>query len=242
MSSGSRSLRRPRCRPRCRSDDRIVILLSRLKYEIIVWMTANFLDVWIINRRHRQLFALGETRSPLQDRRHGRARARGHGTALVDRQLPGAAADRKHWICLVPRRPDRRVVRVPAGRLGSLVRRPLCVQVLALGRIRDPRIDDPGIHGVRRDRHRSPEDAAGGDLLAGPQAAAHPTGARRVRASTFASRPASRSRRTMAITSVPSTAGTAVSSPRAPAVRAGTPSTTCSRACPRARSDALPTT
>ena len=45
-----------------------------------------------------------------------------------------------------------------------------------------------------------------------------------------------------AATSGHPTAGGATSSPKAPAGRAGTPSTTCSPDCPRARLDALPIT
>ena len=126
----------------------VLILVSRLKYDII-WMTANFLDLMIIN---------GDTISfllavkPDLDRKVLLALAliaSGAGAALVDRQSSRAAANGGDGIpacaaALVGIGAGDR-----AGGLGHVRRRRLRVQILALGRCRQLRPDDPRIYGFR---------------------------------------------------------------------------------------------
>ena len=72
----------------------VLILLSRLKYDMI-WMTANFFDVWIVNAD--TISFLFSVRPDLSSKIVGAVALMlvGAGAALVDRQLPGAAADRR---------------------------------------------------------------------------------------------------------------------------------------------------
>ena len=205
-------------------------------------MTANFLDLMIINADtisfllavkpdllREAVLALVLIIPALAllwriDSFRMRPRTRGDGISRVLRRAPRHRAGGR------------------AGGLGDVRRQQLCVQVLALGRCRDLRPDDPRIPGIRGDAHRAAEDAPGGHLHAERKAAAHHSGARRVEL-----RHPGRARRQGSAglrrpLPVVRRQGGATSSPKAPAGRAGTPSTTCSPACPRARLAASPIT
>ena len=80
----------------------------------------------------------------------------------------------------MPRRDRGHIVRAAARGLGDLPERQLRLQIRALRRGGALRADDARVYGIGRGRDRPAETAAGGDLRAGPEAAAHHHGARRI--------------------------------------------------------------
>ena len=129
----------------------VLILVSRLKYDII-WMTANFLDVLIVNAD--TILSAVDAAGP------------------AHRRSPRARLDRcPRWRCFggstifacgcVPQQPDLSCASsassawpgVLRAGMGSVLRRQLCVQILPLGRAATlSDAGDPRLHGFRGSR------------------------------------------------------------------------------------------
>ena len=219
----------------------MIMLVSQLKYDI-VWMTANFLDVWIINAD--SIHYLLSIKPDL------------YRDVLIAGAVFLLVIGLFWWIDHLPRPAQR-----GARRIGRVFRRRQ--QCFA-------RIPDAGVGGIRR--HLPCLEVRPSGIVAVSEVMQHgyfdsgPSLIERLKTvPTATCTPAGKpphiilihdelsfdirvapgvqaSRRTMASISSRSTASRATSSPRAPAVRAGSPNTTCCPGCRRARSGALPIT
>ena len=133
-----------------------VIWVSRFKHQVL-WMTANFMDLMIIDRRDRGV--------PLDDiaggsghrARHGRRRDPGPGAALAYRSLARPAADRGGECRRLLRRAGGGFVRVPARRGRGIRGRQQHFCLHALGRRGRAYPGDPRLSGSRRRGDRAPQ-------------------------------------------------------------------------------------
>ena len=157
-------------------------------------------------------------------------RAAGAGAAVVARHFSSAAAHRGARVRPLPCRPHGHLARVSAGGWeaffgDSYVSKFSRSGVTAISELMTTDTWNPTATVADR-----LEDAAGGNLHARQRSRRTSSWCTTNRASTSALRLASRCRRATAAISAPSTARSGTSSPKAPAGRAGTPSTTCWRA------------
>ena len=149
-----------------------LILLSQFKYDKLM-MTVNFVDVMILDRRHRRVLSDDLSRSvapgdPERAGRHSGARL-----ALVARSLSRAAARRRRRRRALPRRRRRHFDRGADGAARSLLGRRLCVEIRQFRRRCDRDLRHARLHGFRS--RMSPANS----VLLPPPAPASPPPSRR---------------------------------------------------------------
>ena len=150
----------------------VLVLLSRLKHDV-VQMTANFVDLMVIDR---DTAAFLFTIFPNLRWSVISARACHHSAdvrAVVARSVPHPPPAGAGLQAGLPRRAGR-LFRCLAGRsLARLLRRRLSVEIRPLRRHRRIRFHQLRLHGIRRGRRRAPQGAAGGCLPSGRPSAEH---------------------------------------------------------------------